>query len=199
MKTIRNIHKLEIAFTLFILVAYSLSCGSFGRHRDRDVKPQRQPIEEHFTAVDLPEDSFRVPERVPDDASGRISSGGIDWHALDSLKQMDPTVDSVTAIYRVQLFASQYFTDAGFEKEIAEDTFNEPVYLLYDVPYYKVLMGNCTSREVGERLLSKARSLGYGNGWLVQFPPDSLYYMTILPEKATDAADTMTVTPESER
>ncbi|MFH1893382.1 MAG: SPOR domain-containing protein [Candidatus Zixiibacteriota bacterium] len=199
MKDVRNIHKAEIAFAVFILAVYALSCGSVGRRRDGDVKPQRPPVEEHFTAIDLPEDSFRVPERVPDDASGRISSGGIDWHTLDSLKQMDPTVDSVTAVYRVQLFASQYFTDAGFEKEIAEDTFNEPVYLLYDVPYYKVLMGNCTSREVGERLLSKARSLGYDNGWLVQFPPDSLYYMTILPEKATDAADTTAAKPEINR
>jgi hypothetical protein len=198
MRIVRNIHRIEVAATFVLIIAYALSCSSISRRWHHEEKPKEEPKSERFAAVELPQDSFKVAERVPDDEGGQVVSGSIDWQALDSLRRANPTVDSVTTIYRVQLYASQYFTDAGYEKDVAEDTFDEPIYLLYDVPYYKVLMGNCTSREEGERLLSQARSLGYENGWLVQSPPDSLYYKTLLPEKEPGEADSSEVSPDSQ-
>jgi hypothetical protein len=168
----------QTALVFLVLVFVWISgCGKLVRRDGGKVgTSDAESTETEFSAVDPERDYFTVPERVPDAAGRRIASGQIDWHSIDSLRRAETGIDSVTTIYRVQLFASQYYSEAGYEKEIAEDVFSEPIYIVYDVPYYKILMGNCTDVESGRRLLEHARSLGYGNGWLVESPPDSIYY-----------------------
>lgn len=158
-----------------------------------DDKPSRSgDVETIDDGIDYEKDKFIVPERTPERAETASGAGGsqLDWATIDSLRRLNPEIDSVTTLYRVQLFASQYFSEAGFEKEIAEEMFDEPIYLVYEVPYYKLLAGNCTELSAGERLLRRVRSLGYENGWLVQSAPDSIYYESLMPPDSLVIIDT---------
>jgi len=76
----------------------------------------------------------------------------------------------------VQLFASQYYSEAKYEQQIAREIFTDSVFILYDVPYYKVLIGNAETEKAGRRLLNRARAFGYNSSWLIKSPPDSLYF-----------------------
>ena len=189
----RSIYRLAIVGCLILACAYIAGCGEFLK-RGGDSKAERgEPSEVGSNGIDPSKDYFRVPERVPDVAGTPGDSKQFDWQVIDSLRRAGTDLDSVRTIYRVQLFASQYYSDAGYEKEVAEDVFEEPVYLVYDVPYYKILMGNCTDRGSGRRLLEHARSLGYDNGWLVESPPDSIYYDFILPPDSLGSSVSTTV------
>jgi hypothetical protein len=189
----RSIYRLAIAGCLILACAYFAGCGgALKRGGDSKAEPEELP-EVGSDGVDPSKDYFRVPERVPEETGKPGAAKQFDWQVIDSLRRAGTDVDSVNTIYRVQLFASQYYSDAGYEKEVAEDVFEEPVYLVYDVPYYKILMGNCTDRVSGRRLLEHARSLGYDNGWLVESPPDSIYYDFILPPDSLGSADSTVV------
>ncbi len=172
MRSTRNLIGIGCLFAVCMLF---LACGELVR-RDRSGTEESTPAETESDGVDLPEDRFGVPERIPEGAGRQIATGQIDWQAVDSLRRVSGEDDSVRTIYRVQLFASQYYSEAGYEKEVAQEVFSEPVYIMYDVPYYKIMIGNCTDLKSARRLLERARSLGYDNGWLVESPPDSTYY-----------------------
>ncbi len=159
------------------------------RSGDDAQEPEPETEGTDISGVDMSEDYFRVPDKRPEGAGRRVDTEGIDWAKIDSLRRSGSDVDSVTTVYRVQLFASQYYSEAGYEMEVAEDVFSEPVYLLYEVPYYKLLLGNCTDEACGRRLLGRARSLGYENGWLVESPPDSIYFDFILPPDSLRLSD----------
>ncbi len=189
----RSIYRLAIVGCLILACAYIAGCGEFLRRGGESEAERGEPSEVGSNGVDPSKDYFRVPERVPEEAGTPGAAKQFDWQVIDSLRHAGNDVDSVTTIYRVQLFASQYYSDAGYEKEVAEDVFEEPVYLVYDVPYYKILMGNCTDRGSGRRLLEHARSLGYDNGWLVESPPDSIYYDFILPPDSLGSSDSTAV------
>ena len=165
----------------FLSAAFILmfGCGELVR-RDGSGTGERTPADVESRGIDMTKDRFVVPERIPEGAGSEIAGDRIDWQIVDSLRRAGREVDSVTTIYRVQIFASQYYSEAGYEKEVAQDVFSEPVYVTYDVPYYKIIIGNCTDLKSANRLLDRARSLGYDNGWVVESPPDSIYYNSIL-------------------
>ncbi len=168
-----------------------IACGGAARRTGDAERFPEYPDGRGDVPLDLDEDYFRVPEKVPEEAGGRVTQRGIDWQTIDSLRRAGEGIDSVSTIYRVQLYASQYYSEASYEKEIAADVFEEPLYLKYEVPYYKILLGNETKQEAGRRLLSTARSLGYDNAWLVQSPPDSIYYDFIMPDSLKVTADSL--------
>jgi len=113
------------------------------------------------------------------------------WAYADSFLQAQQDIDTSTIIYRIQLFASQYFTEAQYEQQIAQEVFDDSVFVKYDLPYYKVLLGNTTNKRQGRRLLYTARSLGYYNSWLVESPPDSIYFRMMYIEDSIAAADSL--------
>lgn len=176
-----------------ICILLLIACGGAARRTGDAERFPEYPDGRGDVPLDLDEDYFRVPEKVPEEAGGRVAQRGIDWRTIDSLRRAGEEIDSVSTIYRVQLYASQYYSEASYEKEIAADVFEEPVYLTYDVPYYKLLLGNEIKPEAGRRLLSTARSLGYDNAWLVQSPPDSIYYDFIMPDSLKVSADSLAV------
>jgi hypothetical protein len=82
-------------------------------------------------------------------------------------------------VYRVLLFAGQYYLEALEEKRIAEEVFSEPTVINYDVPYYRVEAGNFPSRQEAEKLLTRARSLGYYRSWPVHEAVDSSFWISL--------------------
>lgn len=125
------------------------------------------------------------PEALPE------SKDDFNWAKVDSFLQAQEKIDSSLTIYRIQLFASQYYTEARYEQQIAQEVFDDTVFIKYDLPYYKVLLGNARSEIEGRRLLYNARSLGYYNSWLIESPPDSIYFRMLYIEDSIATQDSL--------
>ncbi len=77
-------------------------------------------------------------------------------------------IDSLNSqAYRVQIFSSKKFGESRHAKMVAEEIFDRPVFLDYEVPYYKIRVGNFASREKAEEYQQRVKSSGYKNAWIV--------------------------------
>lgn len=149
---------------------------------ESDFDPLHDPRDREVFESEKPQTTEIKPGTREDD---------FNWAKVDSFLQAQNLEDSTLTLYRVQLFASQYFTEANYELQMAQDVFTDPVFLKYDLPYYKVLLGNTTESNRGRRLLNKARSLGYYNSWLIESPPDSIYYRMLYVQDSLSALDSI--------
>ncbi len=81
--------------------------------------------------------------------------------------------------YRVQLIATRDESEARAVLREAVLSFEEQVYRTFDDPYYKIRVGDCTSRFEADELQQKAAERGFLESWVVQTmvwqgpPPDS--------------------------
>lgn len=70
--------------------------------------------------------------------------------------------------YRVQIYLSADLESARNVLVVAKREFSEEAYLKYDVPYYKVRVGDCLSRADADELLKEAVSKGFIDAWVVR-------------------------------
>ncbi len=70
-------------------------------------------------------------------------------------------------VYRVQLLTFNAYGEGRRALTVAEEMFDQPVSLDYDVPYYKLRVGQFAAREGAERYLQRARTAGYSNALVV--------------------------------
>jgi cell division septation protein DedD len=130
--------------------------------------------ERGYDPLELPQDRRIVPEEQPQtgDIIGRkelvtvdsLSGGSGESGSSDG----DATADtSLTQIYRVQLATSQLFSEARAQVRVAEEIFDQPVYLDYEVPNFKVRVGGFAERDAAEEYLQRARGAGYTSAWVV--------------------------------
>jgi hypothetical protein len=139
--------------------------------------PEGEPTDTRgFDPLELPRDREVVPERYPSpgDISGRAVIIGTEAgsQADDSLSReagmVPQPTDSVNSqAYRVQVFTSLVYGEAKQAARVAEEIFDQPVYIDYEVPNYKVRVGSWADRDTAERYQQKAREAGYGNAWVV--------------------------------
>lgn len=107
-------------------------------------------------------------------------------------KNVAPPMDSLAnQALRVQLHSTELFGEAKRERAIAEEIFDQPVFLDYEVPYYKVRVGRFSDRKDAEDYLQKAKTAGYQNAWIVAVrlnvkEPQALYQN--LPVLTSDSA-----------
>jgi hypothetical protein len=69
--------------------------------------------------------------------------------------------------YRVQILATQDVFEAEAARKRAEQVFNEPVYVVFESPYYKVRLGNFSNDLDARNLERQARQKGYPSSWIV--------------------------------
>lgn len=70
--------------------------------------------------------------------------------------------------FRVQIFASSTEKNASKVADDARTTLDENVYVDHIVPYYKVRIGDCLTREDAEFLKDKALRQGYTGAFVVE-------------------------------
>ncbi len=71
--------------------------------------------------------------------------------------------------FRIQIFASSTTENANRVAEDARAVFgNQSVYVDHVVPYYKVRVGDCLTREEAERIRHQALNLGYVGAFIVE-------------------------------
>jgi len=70
--------------------------------------------------------------------------------------------------YRVQIISTPFEEVAREVRNEALLKFEEPVYMVFDAPYYKVRIGDCVSRFDAEELQQKAIEKGFAQAWVVR-------------------------------
>lgn len=182
--------------------------GSFERGKEETVYPDK-PLREK-TAVEplgLEKDNEIVPKKyllstlTAIDTGQNLGSGG------DS--QYYAEIDSsgnTNRIFRIQLFSSNTYGPAARELLIAREVFDRMVYLDYEVPYYKVRVGNFKSQSDAEEYLVAAQEAGYNTAWVVRVTLDinemeEIYSddnIPVLFEPLIDSSDSVIDIPEIE-
>jgi len=118
-----------------------------------------------------------VPETLGDSVNLRLSGSGDDSTAGASLSHLDllnGRVDSTgdTAAYdtyRIQLYNSRAYTEAALEKTVATEIFDYAVTLDYEVPYFKVRIGDFQNARVAEDYLKDyVKPAGYPDSWVAR-------------------------------
>ena len=87
-----------------------------------------------------------------------------------SYKEYDSTaaVTGPREVYRIQIFTSRLIAEASREKALAEEVFNLPIHLDYEVPYYKLRAGDFVTRAEAEDMIPEIRAIGYRNAWVAR-------------------------------
>jgi hypothetical protein len=77
-------------------------------------------------------------------------------------------LDSLAAqVFRVQLAMIDTYSDARHALAVAQEIFDQPVSLDYEVPYYKLRVGEFPTRTEAEMYQQRARGTGYPNAWVM--------------------------------
>jgi len=73
--------------------------------------------------------------------------------------------------WKVQLFSTTDFYEAdSLYLKAVDDFIDQEVVKEFNSPYYKIRVGNCTTREAAEELLKRAANLNYRDAWIIRTP-----------------------------
>ncbi|MEW5993861.1 MAG: SPOR domain-containing protein [Candidatus Zixiibacteriota bacterium] len=171
---------LRITCSLLLLLAALLDMNGCLRRtappeEDQARKPSREDADSHFEPLDLPQDREIVPEERPMAGEIRLGDEDIAIDTAGRAMTLPPaftrrreTADSLLhQAYRIQIFSSKLYGEARWEMSVAEEIFDRPVKLDYEVPYYKVRVGSFASRDEAESYLQRVRTAGYPEAWVV--------------------------------
>ncbi len=192
----------RFAVVIMILASMIVSCGG-RRVGTRTPDEKKDPATPLFDPLATSEDREIVPEvhpvrvvTVADAGDSLMRPGDLSYLQFDSAA----SVTAPTEVYRVQIFTSRLYTEAGRERQLAEEIFNLPIYLDYEVPYYKLRVGDFLTRDEAENMLAEIKSIGYRNAWVARVvlrvndaPEYELTDEPILPE---DQIDSTAVPPD---
>jgi len=160
------------------LLALLLACsGSTRKLAETPVPAESGPVDPRgFDPLELSRDREVVPSKYS--RTGEIIGKQVIVEAEPSDAGMDstesglvgpvPQVDTLNnQVYRVQIFTSRVYGDARRAARVAEEIFDQPVYVEYEVPNYKVRVGGFGGRYDAEDYQQKAKAAGYRNAWVV--------------------------------
>lgn len=182
------------ATLIILLAALTLVSCALRRIEPQESKPEEKaPAGPPFDPLATATDRVIVPEEYPValPQSAQITDtltmqGVADTAAIDTTAPGE--------VYRLQIFTSRLYTEASREKAIAEEIFNLPVYLDYEVPYYKLRVGDFAARGEAEDMLPEIKAIGYRNAWVARVvlrvkeaPEFDLSEEPILPEAPEDS------------
>ena len=169
----------EIAVVLLVVVFTAGCSGKAGPAEEvRQIEAEPTEQTERFNPFDLPQDKEIIPRLHPKTAP-IFSTNSADTANADSItliadkpaiveRPLNLGIDKLNnQTFRIQIGATELFGDARREKQIAEEVFDQPVYLDYEVPYYKLRVGSFADRRSAEQYLRKAKMAGYKNAWVV--------------------------------
>jgi len=167
MKRRRNICKLAL---VAILAPVLFSCAVRPRYTDQPGETAAQDsLDLRLDPLGLPQDTVIVTS--PNSAVEKKL-----LHEIRATQQAQekpgpgsslPPDSLNNQVYRVQLLTVDSYSDARRALAVAEEIFDLPVALTYDQPYYKLRVGEFTTKSEGDVYLLKAKSAGYANAWVL--------------------------------
>ncbi len=166
--------------------------GSFDRSGEEIVSPR--PTTAGDEPLGLEEDRVLIPEKY------RYTRAPVDSMITDDsllviypLYNRDEDAGNRYESYRIQLYTSKTYGPAVRELNIASEVFDHSTRLDYEVPYYKVRVGDFATRDEAEKYLPAVKAAGYSTAWTVKVnlnikTLESMYDNLELPP--TDSVDT---------
>ncbi len=171
--------------TAIIILVLSLIVASCRQRTPGAAVTEEEEKTTAFNPLETPADREIVPELY---ASAATTSKGADSTTQKGGKQAAAvSTDQPTEVFRVQLYMSRLYNEANRERALADEIFSLPVYLDYEVPYYKLRVGDFATREEAEGMIPAIQGLGYSEAWVArviqkikELPQDSTSDMPIL-------------------
>lgn len=166
-------------FSLIIAIfglAWMIGCGGPPQGGAEEGAPvgTTPPGLERYDPLELAEDRQVVPSVSPNESE--ILAGTVGekaamaepsdpgWNYLAPLEQID-TLNSQA--YRVQILTTKVYGEASAARRVAEEIFDRAVFMDYEVPYFKLRVGNFSDRYEAESYQTRAKAAGYANAWVV--------------------------------
>ena len=166
----RNI--LNICSIMILLLMLILACAP-GVHRAAIDKDKRTDAEHRFEPLGFPGDDAVITGKHRNAAPAQPAETQQSQALTDDMQFGEAESDSMLVveeqvIFRVQVFASKSFDEAQQFASDVEGMFPEGVFVEYQMPYYKVRVGEFYSPEEGEVFLDEVKQIGFKNAWLVR-------------------------------
>ena len=92
----------------------------------------------------------------------------LDMENLKNNEDVRDTSEIIIEGYRVQALVTRNTHSADTIRAVLSDKIDEDVYITYEVPYYKIRVGNCVDRKQAEELKLKLVELGYASAWIIR-------------------------------
>jgi hypothetical protein len=169
MRHARNTCNLLILFLAALLL---VSCTFLKREPPIGEEPvATQPASDvSYDPLGLPQDTLIVTATElaiarPDTLLTRKSDSTVVSSGESRISgESAPGIDIASSqVFRVQLLTANTFGDGRRALAVAEEIFDQPVVLDYEVPYYKLRVGQFASRPAAESYLQRTRTAGYEN------------------------------------
>jgi len=165
-------------FLIVIIIAAILTgCGgSFVKKDESELTGQRKRVDKiKYAALNTSDDKEIIPVKYPitftQKSDSNIILDSTDYSLLDD-SSLIIELEDASRVYRIQLFSSNTYGPASREEKIAREVFDSTVFLDYEVPYYKIRVGNFTNRTLAENYLPAAKESGYSTAWVVKVAKD---------------------------
>ncbi len=171
---IRSIYNIIFA-ALFLAFANGCLMPKPVGEESPDNKKGEEQGESRFDPFELPADKEIVPELYPVSgelnlAGNLIVSGNVqgDANISNSNILISTEIDTANSqAFRIQILTSKVYGDVRRAKIVAEEIFDRPVYIDYEVPYYKIRVGSFDNRDEAEDYMQQVRMAGYSDAWVV--------------------------------
>ncbi len=162
---------IRLVLVVALLTVLTGCQGSFNRKAGEESAVRAERIEDD--PLGLAADFAVVPGHAKaataaDSATGK-TTGAVDKVPAVGAAATTGRVES----YRIQLFTSKTYQPAMTELNIAREVFDQKVWLDYEVPYYKIRVGDFADRESAEKYVPAAVEAGYSNAWVVKVNLDA--------------------------
>ena len=172
--SIRNIYNIIIVISVFVLLNGCQKPRPAGEESSESKKGEEQ-VGSRYNPIELPADKEIVPAKYPVNGelirSGNLIISG-DTQSDDNIITSNINITSAfdtanSQAFRIQILTSKVYGDVRRAKMVAEEIFDRPVYLDYEVPYYKIRVGSFADRDNAEDYLQQVRMAGYNDAWVV--------------------------------
>ncbi len=199
----------RLTVLLALVVLMLIGCGKGGPPAPPPEEPATgEPLPDRgFDPLGLPQDDRVMPkvspqkgltfEQQPFVVSDPMSIGGDT--AMFAMPGIPVTYDTLNyQAYRVQLLTTKLYGEARQAERVAREIFDQPVYVDYEVPYYKLRVGSYADRESAEQYQQRAKSAGYSHAWVVLVMVDVKQARPLYDLDSAIVPDSITVDPADE-
>jgi hypothetical protein len=161
------IPKINLSYLLFLLASLTM-WGCSGSRESSDKAVHENTLQEFLGAY---EPTFKPSDYDPDLTT--LKQREQERHdAIFASTVVSTALPETIPGFRVQVLFTQEIDEATrVHDSLATSLPDDWTYIVYDVPYYKVRVGNFPDRPSANQVLKKLTGLGYTDAWIV---PDNV-------------------------
>jgi cell division protein FtsN len=164
---------LKLLFIVTVIISLLIGCSASTGSRyetkvETDKESKTEATKEVSEDFDITPYQTEINIEAPPIATDKLPPDV--WYAYDdSLVEMQRQIVSTTDGYRVQVLSTDDIDEANrVRAEVYEKATRKEVYIIFEPPFYKVKVGDFTSKAEAENLRFKLSQLGYTESKIVQ-------------------------------